>query len=184
MNTPRRKCFISYHHADEAEVSSFVRTFDHGRNLLIVRGLGTDMPGDVVNSTDTDYVMRRIRELYIKDSTVTLVMLGKCTWARRYVDWEIQASLYQREGTHPNGLLAIKLPSFPANGSHPDRFNKNLLTDENKKDWGDCYARHMSYPTSEQQLVDEIEEAYGRRTTHKHMIRNSRDRFGYNRDCK
>jgi MTH538 TIR-like domain (DUF1863) len=74
------------------------------------------MAEDIIDSDDTDYVMRRIREVYLKGSTVTLVMLGRCTWARRYVDWEIQASLRQDRGIVPNGLLGIKLPSFQKNG--------------------------------------------------------------------
>jgi MTH538 TIR-like domain (DUF1863) len=68
----RRKCFISYHHAD---------------------------------------LMGRIRADYIKDSTVTIVLAGKCIWARRYVDWEIQASLRAGQTVSPNGLLGLKLLS-------------------------------------------------------------------------
>lgn len=30
--------------------------------------------------------MRRIRELYLEDASVTIVILGKCTLDRRYVD--------------------------------------------------------------------------------------------------
>jgi hypothetical protein len=37
--------------------------------------------------------LRRIRQLYLLDSTVTIVLIGKCTWARKFVDWETQASL-------------------------------------------------------------------------------------------
>ena len=105
MANVRRKCFISYHHADQDEVDKFVRTFDHEHNIFISRGLGKEMSQDIVDSTDTDYVMRRIRELYLSDSTVTIVMLGKCTWARRYVDWEIQSSLRNGATVTANGLL-------------------------------------------------------------------------------
>lgn len=115
----RRKCFISYHHTDQAWVDAFIKTFDDTHDLFIARGLGQAMAQDVIDSTDTDYVMRRIRELYIKDSSVTLVMLGRCTWARRYVDWEIQASLRVPQNGLPNGLLGIKLPTYPEDGQFP-----------------------------------------------------------------
>ncbi len=75
----RRKCFISYHHADQAYVDAFVKHFDDNHGLFIARQLGS-MPEDVINSNDTDYVMRRIRQDYIADSTVTIVLMGKCTW--------------------------------------------------------------------------------------------------------
>src|SRR5690606_9063791 len=119
----RRKCFISYHHdGDQGAVDTLIRQFDHGRNLFIARGLGQEMPGDVINSTDPEYVMRRIRELFISDSSVTIVVLGRCTWARRYVDWEIQASLRYSDESLPNGLLGIRLSP---DVQYPARFNDN-----------------------------------------------------------
>lgn len=178
MAIVRRKCFISYHHADQDAVNAFVRRFDHEHDSFIARGLGEEMPGDVINSTNTDYVMAKIRERFLSDSTVTIVLLGRCTWARRYVDWEIQSSLRRGEHTVPNGLLGIKLPSFT---SFPQRFHDNLSSD-----WPriDCYARHMDYPGSTEELVSGIEAAYQRRTTHAHLIVNPRERMGYNRQCQ
>lgn len=178
MATVRRKCFISYHHADQDYVNQFVRDFDHSNDCFIARGLGEEMPGDVIDSYNTDYVMAKIRERFLRDTTVTIVLLGRCTWARRYVDWEIQASLRQGMITIPNGLLGIKLPTF--SGQFPDRFDRNLSAD-----WPriDCYARHMDYPNSTASLEAAIESAHGRRTTHHNLISNPRDRMSYNRQC-
>lgn len=53
----RRKCFISYHHADEIEVAQFIQTFDHNQDVLIARGIGASMSGDIINSSDRDYIM-------------------------------------------------------------------------------------------------------------------------------
>lgn len=177
MATVRRKCFISYHHADQAHVNQFIRDFDHDYDCFIARGLGTEMPGDVIQSTNTDYVMSKIRERFLSGSTVTIVLMGRCTWARRYIDWEIQSSLRQGQQTTPNGLLGIRLPSF---GGYPDRFKNNLSSDWPSKD---CYARHMDYPSSTQHLVNAIEGAFERRTTHAHLIVNPRERMSYNRQC-
>ena len=177
MEQVRRKCFISYHHADQAAVSQFIRDFDHTHDCFIARGLGTEMPGDVIQSTNTDYVMSKIRERFLSDSTVTIVLMGGCTWSRRYVDWEIQSSLRRGQNVTPNGLLGIKLRSFT---SFPPRFENNLSSDWPRVD---CYARHMDYPTSTQALSDAIEAAYARRTTHDHLIVNPRDRMSYNRQC-
>ena len=178
MATVRRKCFISYHHADQEAVNQFVRDFQHEQGSLIARGLGQEMTDDIIDSTNTDYVMSQIRRRFLSDSTVTIVLLGKCTWARRYVDWEIQSSLRRGETSTPNGLLGIKLPSFT---SFPSRFHDNLSSDFPRID---CYARHMNYPNSTQSLVDGIEAAYARRTSHAHLIVNPRDRMSYNRQCQ
>lgn len=177
MNSIRRKCFISYHHTDQAWVDHFVNTFDHGRNLFIARGLGQTMAQDIIDSTDPEYVMRRIRELYISDSTVTLVMLGKCTWARRYVDWEIQASLRAPQNGLPNGLLGIKLSSFT---QFPERFNSNLQ----RPGATASYAGWIDFPGNDATLSNAIEWAFQHRTTHAHLITNPRDRVSYNRQCE
>lgn len=177
----RHKCFISYHHDDQAEVDRFIRAFDIDRDVFISRGLGGEMDGDIINSSDTDYVMRRIRELYLRDSTVTIVLMGKCTWARRYVDWEIQSSIRSGETVTPNGLLGIMLPSFPKrNGLFPKRFVANLKQSTEVRD---CYARWIRYPGSGDVLKTAIEAAFNRRATHRKWINNPRERFRYNRQC-
>lgn len=177
MATVRRKCFISYHHADQAAVSAFVRDFQHENGAFISRGLGQEMTDEIINSNDTDYVMGRIRARFLRDSTVTIVLMGRCTWARRYVDWEIQSSLRRGVNTIPNGLLGIKLPGF---SQFPDRFRKNLSSDWPRLD---CYARHMDYPSSTAALVEAIESAYQRRFTHNTLIVNPREKMAYNRTC-
>jgi hypothetical protein len=175
----RHKVFITYHHDDEREVSNFVSEFDDIRDVFIRRGIGESMPGDVVNSADTDYVMRRIRELYLRDSSVTLVLIGRCTWARRFVDWEIQASLRHGELTTPKGLLGIVLPSAGDRPTPPERLRLNLKGPNS--DWG--YARWHWYPQSNNDLVTWIEDAYNARTTRHQLIENPRSRFIYNKTC-
>lgn len=181
MSSVRHKCFISYHHADQAEVDDFISTFDNDRDVFIARGLGQEMGGDIIDSDDTTYVMRRIRELYLRDSTVTIVLMGKCTWARRYVDWELQSSLRNGETVTANGLLGIKLPSYPkTTGQYPNRVNLNLKQDDAQED---CYARWIEYPSRKDTLSNAIDAAFNRRSTHAKWIENPRDRFSYNRSC-
>jgi len=179
----RRKCFISYHHADEIEVQKFIGTFDHYHDRFISRGIGASMPGDIINSDNNEYIMSRIRQAYLGDSTVTIVMIGNCTWARRYVDWELQASLRSGEKTTPNGLLGIKLPSF-ISGQYPQRLNANLLPPTRTVFTpNDCYARVINYPRTEAELVEGIEDAFKARTTRRDLIANPRERFSRDLVC-
>lgn len=181
MVNVRHKCFISYHKEDKDEVDAFIRTFDHDRDAFIARGIGEEMSQDIIDSDDSSYVMRRIRELYLRDSTVTLVMMGKCTWARRYVDWEIQSSLRCGETVTPNGLLGIKLSSFPLKGgSFPNRLNSNLKQSDAQ---ADCFARTIEYPVRVDTLSTHIDNAFNRRFTHTKWIDNPRERFKNNRQC-
>ncbi len=174
------RVFISYQHVDQEEVEDFIKKFDHQRNIFFYRALG--FANDIINSNDTEYIMKRIRELYLKDSTVTIVMIGKCTWARKYVDWEIQASLRGVGSQLPNGLLGIILPSASRNPIYPERLNKNLPYNSNGK-ITDSYARVYNYPTRADSLNGWIEDAFNARTKRRLLIDNPRSRFAYNRTC-
>src|SRR5437667_8938827 len=100
----RRKCFLAYNAADEDELEEFIDSFG---DVFIARVLGVTDEDPFVDSEDTDYVMDKIREEYLTDSTVTIPLIGKCTWARKYVDWEVYASLRNDKNNRRNGLLAI-----------------------------------------------------------------------------
>jgi len=91
MPTTRHKCFISFHRADHDAVVAFKRDFDDRHDAFIFRG--QEMPEDIIRSTNDDYVMSRIRDRFLKDSTVTIVLVSSCTWSRKFVDWEVKASL-------------------------------------------------------------------------------------------
>lgn len=83
--------------------------------------------------------MRKIRENKLQDSTVTIVLVGSCTHSRRYVDWEVKASL-QQGITLPNGLIAINLPYMGSEGALPERVSENVMRDSNGNEVG--YARY------------------------------------------
>ena len=162
------KCFISYNAADKAAVDEFCEKFS---GSFIRRGL--KMEDDIIDSTNTDYVMQRIRSLYLEDSTVTIVLIGKCTWARRFVDWEVQASLRNPSDGYPNGVVAIQL--WDSYTNLPSRVNSNV-------DSG--YSKFYKHPTSSTLLENMIDEAYKTRFNKQHLIVNPRDRFSYNRSCE
>lgn len=163
----RRKCFISYHHADEEEVQQFIQQFDHDRDVLIARGIGASMSGDIIDSTNADYIKQQIRAKYLRDTTVTIVLIGQETWKRRFVDWEIAASLRNTSTSSASGLLGITLPSAAdySGKRMPDRLSDNV-------DDAEGYARWWKYPSSSDGLADMIETAYAARTS-KALLRNN-----------
>ncbi len=165
----RRKCFISYHHADEGEVQEFIQTFDHDQDVLIARGIGASMSGDIINSLNADYIKSQIRSKYLQDTTVTIVMVGRETWGRRFVDWEIAASLRNTTTSSASGLMAITLPSAAnyVGKQLPARVQDNF-------DGESGYARWWKYPNSSAGLATLIEEAYSARTVLANLRDNSR----------
>lgn len=161
------KCFISYNSADKDAVDQFCEKFS---GSFVRRGL--KMEDDIIDSTNTDYVMQRIRSLYLKDSTVTIVLIGKCTWARRFVDWEVQASLRNPADGYPNGVVAIQL--WDSDKTLPNRVNLNVESG---------YSKFYKYPSSSAGLEKIIDEAFDARFDKQSLIDNPRDRFKNNRSC-
>ena len=175
MEAERRKVFISHYKGDKNQVDAFISQF---KSVFIPKVLGANDNDDFINSSDTSYVMRKIREKYLDDSTVTIVLLGRCTHSRRYVDWEIKSSL-QQGSTEPNGLLGILLPNSNGAVHLPPRFQANWTSGELE-----CYARYRKYPTRAEELKTWIEDAFSARTTRKQYIRNEQEMMKYNGVCK
>jgi len=174
MSIVRRKVFISHYRGDRNEVDVFIRDYS---SIFIPKVLGANDNDDFIDSANVGYVMRRIRELYLGDSTVTIVLLGSCTHSRRYVDWEIKSSLQQGQYT-PNGLMGIVLPSRSNRAHLPPRLEANW-----NQDHENCYARYWSYPTSASQLSQWIEGAHQARNSRSQLIVNSQDMMKYNSQC-
>ena len=75
---------------------------------------------EAIDSDDIDYIMRKIRDEYLSDSTVTIFLIGQRSseylgaYEQRFIKRELQASLYHRAGNTQNGILGIVLPSMYA----------------------------------------------------------------------
>jgi len=172
-DTTRHRCFVSYHVDDEAEVTQFLNAFG---DQIIATVVGVTADDDFVDSDDTEYIMRQIRERYLKSTTVTIVLVGKCTRTRRFVDWEVYSSLRDYEGYSHSGLVAINLSSMGTTGALPGRVSDNV--DSDKK-----YARYWTYPVSKSDLRSNIDIAYNDRTAKADLINNTRERRKANSVC-
>ena len=135
-----------------------------------------------IDSDNTDYILDRIRENYLTDSTVTIVLVGKCTWARKFVDWEVYSSLRRGSVNKLNGLLALQLPSAAGTAPPlPKRVSDNVTRDANGKDVG--YARYNVYPGSSHSLRTWIQDAFDARASRNQLITNSTPRRKKNSAC-
>ena len=109
--TPRHRVFVSFHEQDIRYKERFVELM---RGRMQDRSVDTGSIDDAGRKTDA--IRNKIRDDYIRDATVTVVLIGRCTWQRKHVDWEIGGSL-RRTKTNPRcGLLGILLPNHPDYG--------------------------------------------------------------------
>jgi hypothetical protein len=158
----KRKIFVSYHHdGDQAYYDAFSKAFHDTYDVITDNSLQRQ-----IDSENVDYVMRRIRENYITGSSCTIVLVGKDTHARKYVDWEIKATL---DASH--GLIGVRLPTAPVTAQNtvtvPARLHDNIESG---------YARWVSWAditASAQACQAHIEAANAK---DKRLIVNTRDR--------
>lgn len=100
----KRKVFVSDHHGgDQAYYNAFAGAFCEVYDVIYDNSLERR-----VDSEDVDYVMRRIREDYITGSSCTIVLVGRETPIRKYVDSEVKATLDKQ-----HGLIGVQLPTAP-----------------------------------------------------------------------
>ena len=74
----RHKVLVSYHHENDQKYRDRIeRLFADVYNIMDSRSVRL---GDIPRGLDTDEVARRIRDGYLRDSTVTVVLIGTDTW--------------------------------------------------------------------------------------------------------
>lgn len=173
----RHKVFISYYHGDEKKRTKFERMCLEN-DILVNRSI---QPKDIPPTESVEQTLRRIREDFISDSTVTIVLIGAHTWRRKYVDWEIYASLRHTNANPRNGLIGIILPSHP-DYNKPKVNYKTIpprLADNLEK--AHHYASLHHWTGDMKKVQEWIHEAFKNRKDPKHPPKNSRERFSKNR---
>ena len=109
----RHKCFISFKKEDERYKKEIQRWCDASKVDMIDKSLN-----NAIDSENPDYVMRKIREDYLSDSTVTIFLIGTHSAEvlgreeQQYIKRELQASLYNGEGNSRNAILGVVLPAM------------------------------------------------------------------------
>ena len=107
---PRHKVFVSYHHSrDQAYRNRFEYLFSNIRDVIISKSVQI---GDLGPNLRTETLRQKIRDEYLRDSTVTVVLIGAETWKRKHVDWEIGASIRRTQYNPRSGLIGIVLPTY------------------------------------------------------------------------
>ena len=178
QQTPRHKVFVSFHNADQAYKDSFVRF------------MGDDMVDHSVDDGDiddenlaTETIRQYVRDRFIADATVTVVLIGPCTWQRKHVDWEIGSSLRDTRNNSRCGLLGILLPNHSnyVGATYNPRLIPPKLADNCKGT--NPYAKIYDWSYDQNSIRSWIHTAFQRRDGP--PPDNSRPQYRYNRsgDC-
>lgn len=154
---PRHKVFVSFHHDDQFYKNLFVAMMEGD----IVDKSVED--GDIDDTISTETIRQKIRDEFIRDATVTVVLIGPCTWQRKHVDWEIGSSLRKTRLNSRCGLMGILLPSHANYSSR--QYNPRLIPPRlaDNCEGNDPYARIYNWSDSSASVRNWIHRAFERR---------------------
>ena len=108
------KVFISYHHANDQVYKDCLVRLGENHEVFIDRSVDT---GDISDDLTDETIREKIRDEYLRDSTVTIVLVGQETKRRKHVDWEIYSSMIDGKINKKSGILVVSLPPIEANRS-------------------------------------------------------------------
>ena len=154
----KHKVFISYHHANDQWYKQKLVDMAAAYGLFIDRSVNTeDIPDDRRSS---QRIREIIRDRYLRDSTVTIVLVGAETSKRKHVDWEIYSSMIDGKVNKKSGVLVITLPTETtpysliraAHGQEEQLLYPDVLWQRacDRKQW------KRAYPSMPDRIVDNL----------------------------
>ncbi|RIJ30328.1 TIR domain-containing protein [Henriciella mobilis] len=103
-----RKVFVSYHHRLDQYYKNALVELATQQDIFIDRSVGV---GDIPDDWENQKIRRVIRDSYLRDSTVTILLVGSETKHRKHVDWELKSSMIDGAVNKRSGILVINLPT-------------------------------------------------------------------------
>ena len=171
----RHNVFISYHHEnDEKYKEKFEELFSDIYDILETKAVND---GDIKPNLNTETIRQKIRDKFIRQATVTIVLIGSETWKRKYVDWEISSSISDTKSNSRTGLLGIILPTYPR--EDPQKYNRCTIPPRLYDNVECRFAKIHNWSEDPSTVQSWIHKAFTCRT--QIDPDNSRDLFGRNR---
>lgn len=175
----RHKVFVSYHHAlDESYKNIFELRFGNQFGAIVP---GSVQIGDIDPNLPTETIRQKIREEYLRDTSVTIILIGALTWQRKHIDWEIGSSIRDTKANPRSGLIGILLPSYDKHYGRVDRtkYNAKTIPPRLHDNIKGKFASIHNWSEDASIVQDWIHQAYLRKSSA--LPDNSRASFGKNR---
>ena len=102
------KTFISYHHENDQEYRNHVSSL--ASRYGVFEDCSVELK-DIDESLKAQTIWSKIRDEFLRNTQVTILLCGKKTHFRKYVDWEIRSSMIDGKVNKRSGILVIDLPT-------------------------------------------------------------------------
>ncbi len=105
---PLYKVFISYHHKNDQYYKDELLRVNRDYPMFIDMSVDT---GDISDDLEDPTIRTLIRDSYLRESTITILLVGAETKRRKHIDWEIYSSMIDGAVNKKSGILVVNLPS-------------------------------------------------------------------------
>lgn len=109
------KVFVSYHHRNDQPYKDELIRYGESFGMFIDKSVDS---GDIPDHWSDQQIRKKIRDEYLRDSTVTVLLAGPETEQRKHIDWELYSSMYDGSINKKSGILVINLPTVNCSNYH------------------------------------------------------------------
>lgn len=150
------RVFVSYYHFDDQVYKDALVKWARENNVFIDGSVDT---GDIPDYWDDQKIREEIRDKYLKDTSVTVVLVGPNTRHRKHVDWEIYSSMFDGKVNKKSGIVVVMLPETHCNDCHIPYTNEKEQIYPEIKSWVSVNSREeyeRRYPDMPERIIDNL----------------------------
>lgn len=160
MSIARHRVFISYYHHDDQWYKDYlIKMQEFNIETMQMQSIFEDFSVHEKEIDDaglsSEQIRCIIRDEYIKDATVLILLCGENTKKRKHIDWELHAAMYDSPANRQMGIIVINLPTIKQGIRASSEEEKPLLSDFGQ--WYSIENRaefEVQYPYMPSRIID------------------------------
>lgn len=149
------RVFISFHHAKDQKYKDHLVDWAKKHEVFIDGSV--DM-GEIPEDWDDQKIRTYIRDEHLKDTTVTILLVGIETKNRKHIDWELYSSMFDGVVNKKSGIIVILLPCVKseyftcAHVNEREFYSKNIqwMSIDSSEEY------HRRYPYIPERIIDNL----------------------------
>ena len=157
MGNYMHNVFISYHHQYDQTYKNELIQFGKDFSAFIDKSVDTE---DISEDLSDQTIREKIRDKYLRDSTLTIVLVGLETKRRKHIDWEIYSSMFDGVKNRKSEILIINLPSTQCTyftAAHGNEEKSIIYPDQSSWTTIDSRAEYeQRYPYMPDRIIDNL----------------------------
>lgn len=147
----KHKTFISFH-SDDEWAKKHLEELNKSGGYFVNKSV---TEGDIDDSFPDEKIRKTIRDDFLGDTTVTILLVGRETKTRKFIDWELHASMLDTDKNPKSGIVCVNLPSISQSRRGTTTREKELINPNGN--WTTVDSRselESNYPFMPSRIID------------------------------